>query len=109
MISEEKEQIASILAVRIALMYMMRPNCHMLAQRPRNTIDDKRWESHIRFIQRIFENFVKAGIDEDGELYKIIVARVILACRAKPKRREELLGPILDATDYMLKEMGFEK
>lgn len=109
MVSEEKEQIASLLAVQVALMYMMRPNCHMLAQRPRNTIDDKRWESHIRFIKRIFENLKEAGINEDGELYTVCVASIVLACRAKPERREELLGPILDATDYLLKEIGFEK
>lgn len=106
--NEEQEQISSLLCVEIALMYMMRPNCHMLAQKPRNTIDDKRWESHIRFIQRIFENLIKAGIEDGGELYNTICARVVLACRGNPKRREELLSPVLDAIDYLLEDLRKE-
>lgn len=103
-ISGEKKRVGSLVCVKVALMYMMRPNCHMLAQKPRNTIDDKRWKSHIRFITRIFENLKEGGINEDGELFRVITARVILACRAKVKKREELLSPVLDAIDCLLGE-----
>ena len=99
--NEREEQKASLICVEIALMYMMRPNCHMLAQKPRDTVDDKRWQSHIRFISQIFENLKKGGVNEDSKLYRVIVARVVLACRAKLRKREELLSPILDAIAYL--------
>ena len=73
----------------------------MLAQKPRDTVDDKRWQSHIRFISQIFENLKKGGVNEDSKLYEVIVARVVLACRAKLRKREELLSPILDAIAYL--------
>ena len=75
----------------------------MLAQKPRNTVDDKRWRSHINFLNKIFENLRDAGIEDGGELYDTICARVVLACRANIQRREELLGPVLDAIDYLVK------
>jgi len=105
----EQEQISSLLCVKVALMYMMRPNCHMLSQKPRNTIDDKRWQSHLNFIGKIFDNLILAGIRDGGELYNLICARVVLACGGNPKRREELLSPVLDAIDYLLKELRRSK
>lgn len=98
------DEETSLLCVKIAVMYMMRPNCHMLAQKPRNTIDDKRWLSHLAFVSKIFENLVSGGIEDGGELYNVICARVILACRGNLKRREELLSPVLDAIDCLLGE-----
>jgi len=90
-------------------MYMMRPNCHMLAQKPRDTIDDKRWQRHLNFIGKIFENLILGGIEDGGELYNVICARVVLACRGNPKRRLELLSPVLDAIDYLLEELKGHK
>ncbi len=73
--SIEQQQNVSLICVQVALMYMMRRNCHMLAQRPRNTSSDKRWLSHIRFITAIFNNLRKAGIDENGKLFQRIACR----------------------------------
>jgi len=95
-----REQVGYLVCVKVALLYMMRPNCHTLAQKSSGY--GKRWESHIKFINRIFENLKNAGIDEEGKFYKIVCARVILACSAKLQRRETLLSPVLDAIDYLL-------
>lgn len=97
-----KRKRAALLAAKIQLMYMGRPNCHILAQKPRNTIDDKRWLSHCKYLERIGENLKEGGIDENGELWMIIMARVVVSCKYGPERRWELLEPCIAAIDVLL-------
>ena len=105
-----KQQIESLKCVQLAVMYMCRPNCHMLGQKlPEEGGSEKRWESHINFIGRIFTNLREAGLDEDGEFYLRVCARVCIACRSNLERRLELLGPVLDALDCLLDESNHSK
>lgn len=92
----------SLLAAQIQMMYMGRPNCHMLQQKPKNTSDSPRWLRHCEFLKRIGENLKEGGVDENGELWMTIMARVISSCKYSPKRRWELLEPCVAAIDALL-------
>jgi len=72
--------------IRFQLMYMLRPHCR---------VRDKS-------IEKIAENLKEAGIG--GELEIEILARVIKACNSMAEsKREELLGPCLDAVEFVIR------
>jgi hypothetical protein len=53
-------------------------------------------------LESIGKNLVSAGITDGGELWLEIMARVIKACNPMSEsQREELLGPCLDALEYL--------
>ena len=76
--------------IKFQLLYMMRPHCR---------IRDK-------FINTISENLKQSGIDVNGELWIEIMARVIKSCSIGPEEREFLLSPIIDAIEYLEKEVA---
>lgn len=98
----DKIKKSALLAAQLQLMYMGRPNCHILAQKPRNTIDDKRWLRHCSFLEKIGENLKEGGVDGDGKLWMTIMARVISSCKYGPEKRWELLEPCVIAIDVLL-------
>lgn len=97
-----EDKRASLICVRVALMYMMRRNCHMLQQHPSSDFGTKRWKNHIRFIQAIGNNLHGAGINEKSESWKIIMARVCASCSRGLEERLELLDPVLVGIEFLL-------
>lgn len=99
--ADEKTRV-SLLAASLQLMYMGRPNCHILAQKPKNVYDDKRWLRHCAFLEKLGENLKDGGIDPDGKLWLTIMTRVVASCQKGPEARWDLLEPCVAAIHYLL-------